>query len=688
MSYTQHGLIEAADYNTYVGTSTSVVANTLNTVNSAGNKKLGYGQSSISLVASGTAPISTVSATAWNALINKISDLAKHQGTPITAVTLTAAGNPVAVVTTTSPVTSVFQNNINAIYAGANNAIAQSAGTLTQTTKSDAWYNHAGFTHVITFASGDHARYFFNAGGQISLNFTHPAGDSTNNLWNALALACGKIVLSSPNSGTVSIAGSTYSGITKVGGTAAVGSSVTLSADTGYYALNTSDTVVFKQSASLDTGAVGAITVSMKSNGSRGINGDVGNIITVTTKWDRIPEGFAADGTYPKAGTTAILTVTSPSTTYLTNTWGTPAVVGTVITGLDKTVTTPTVTASWFPNPITIPGSSTLTWVTTNATKVTLGSTAATEYPANSSKLYTDLGPKKYTYTDGFSQEFDIVGTDPGQPLWIAQQIGTRFFESTDEFITTGGGKRYGLYRYPEPEGIVSWLAFCTANLITDPATNQKFIDAFFITTLGANAIAGNPDSERSFQSSKAFSPGDAWGNFVTRPPNSGWWGIDPYSYTSGWLQEFPGYVTNLTLAKKIADNFYRGMAAFKKTSVPASGYVPAQYVTRYGLGRKPDAAGLDNWVNWCLTPSRNGTGTQVQTPETNQTFIDTFFNLGDGADLERSKLQVKTFDNGGGFGDFYDRPIVDPSKMFNTAKTFNETITAVGPGGTTTITI
>jgi hypothetical protein len=290
------------------------------------------------------------------------------------------------------------------------------------------------------------------------------------------------------------------------------------------------------------------------------------------------------------------------------------------------------------------------------------------------------LGPKRYTYSDGFSQEFDIVGTNPGDPLWIAERIGTKFFESNDSFTTTGvgGGTRYGLYRYPEPEGIESWLAFCTANNITDPVNSQHFINTFFITTLGATAISGNLDSERSFQASKAFRPGDAFGNFVTRPPNSGWWGIDPYSYKFGWVQEFSQFETNLELAKKIAVNFYTGDGDFTLTNSD----------TRYALYRKPDAAGLANWVDWCLSSTRNGTSAQILTPESSQPFIDNFFLIGDGGDFERSKLQTKPFDNGGGFGNFYDRPLIGPNTQYNSSKTFVETITAVGPGGTTTITL
>lgn len=674
MSYKQYGLIEASDYNTYVGTTTSVVANTLNTVNSAGTKQYGYGQSAIAQVAIGA----KVSSAQWNSLINKISNLAKHQGSTVTPVTLTASGNPIAATVTTSPVTSIFQNNLDTIYANSGNAIAQGTGTTTPTVNASSWYNHAGFTHVITFVTGDAARYFFNAGGQIALNFVHPAGNSSDNLWNALAIASGKIVLSSPTTGSVSIAGSNYTGITQVGGT---GTASTLLTAAGYHSLSTTEQVVFKKGTVLPDpfiSTAGQISVSIKSNGTRGVSGDRGNIITITTKWDRIPEGFATDGTFPSAGTAVNVTVTPPATTYLTNTWGTPTVVGTVLSGIDLVVSAPVVTATWDINPITVPGSATMSWTATNATYIKLGSTGVVQYPVNGSRLYQDLGPKRYTYADGFSQEFDRVGSNAGDPLWIAQQIGAKFYASSDAFTTTGGGIRYGLYRNPDPAGLDNWVKYCIDNGITAPVASQKLIDEFFKVGLGVTPDANNQDSVRSFQATKTYITGDAFGDFSGRPPNSGWWGIDPYSYKFGWVQEFPQFVTNLQLAKKIADTFYAGKGAF----------TPANLGTRYALYRKPDAAGLANWVDWCLTPSRNNTGGPILTPETNQTFINNFFNLGDGGDLERSKLQNKPFDEGGGFGNFYDRPLLDPSKMFNRSKTFTETITAVGPGGTTTITL
>jgi len=130
--------------------------------------------------------------------------------------------------------------------------------------------------------------------------------------------------MSAPSSGTASIAGSTYNGITKVGGG---GNAPTISTNSGYYAMTTSNATVFTQTAS--TGPSGYlatyIRVIAKSNGTQGSNGDAGSIITLYTLWDEVPDGLTA-GT----GSTTTVTAVVPELTYLANSWGTISITGTV----------------------------------------------------------------------------------------------------------------------------------------------------------------------------------------------------------------------------------------------------------------------------------------------------------------------------------------------------------------------
>jgi hypothetical protein len=130
--------------------------------------------------------------------------------------------------------------------------------------------------------------------------------------------------MSAPTSGTASIAGTSYNGITRVGGG---GNAPTISTNSGYYAWTTANANVYYQTAS--TGPSGYlatnINIFVKTNGTVGSNGDVGNVITITTVWDEIPNGLTV-GT----GSTTTLTVRPPEVTNLANTWGTISLAGSV----------------------------------------------------------------------------------------------------------------------------------------------------------------------------------------------------------------------------------------------------------------------------------------------------------------------------------------------------------------------
>jgi len=313
MSYAQYGKIEYTDFNSVVGTSTTSTSGQLNAVLAVGNGNRGYGQTAVPQVAQ----YAQVRATDWANATTKTSTLASHQSTSIIAVTAPATGDKIVY-------NANIGTNINTVTTSRLNAAAQGTSSTTATAYSTTWASQLTFTHTITFASGDAARYFFNAGGQIALTFSSPSGTGINALMNSLATACGTVILSSPTAGSVTIAGTSYNGITKIGGS---GTPTTLATNTGYYALGTAPTQVFKQLASgTPSGYVGSfITVNMQTNGTQGSNGDNGNVITITTLWDEIPNGLAVS-----TGTSTSVTIRPPSTTYLTTaSWGTPTVVGT-----------------------------------------------------------------------------------------------------------------------------------------------------------------------------------------------------------------------------------------------------------------------------------------------------------------------------------------------------------------------
>lgn len=313
MSYAQYGLIEATDFNTLVGGNPTTTPNTLNAVWATGGTTAGYGQTAVANVSTGA----TVSASNWASLVNSTSNAATHQGSTITSVTAPASGGTITYL-------SAIPTNLTTIYTSRLNAATQGSTTSNTATYASTWSSALTFTHTATWANGDAARYFFNSGGQLAITCSHPSGTGINLLLNNLASNIGTVVLSAPSSGTVSIAGTTYNGITKVGGG---GNAPTTSPNTGYFALTTANATAFTQTAS--TGPAGYLStfirVIVKSNGTQGSNGDAGSVITIYTVWDEVPDGLTA-----AANSATTLTVRPPETTNLANSWGSITLTGTV----------------------------------------------------------------------------------------------------------------------------------------------------------------------------------------------------------------------------------------------------------------------------------------------------------------------------------------------------------------------
>ena len=314
MSYAQNGLIEATDFNTLVGSNPETGANKLNTTWATGGTTAGYGQTAVAQVAGGDTVIATGQ---WNALVANTASAAAHSGSSITAVTAPSSGGTVTYL-------SAIPTNLTTIYTNRRNAAAVGSTTTSTATRSTSWENGLTFTHTVTFASGDAARYFFNSGGQIKMTASHPTGTGINLLFSDLASNAGTVVQSAPNSGTVSIAGVNYSGITRVGGG---GNSPTVDANKGYFGLSTSNATVYTQTAS--SGPSGYLSSFIryitKSNGAQGSNGDTGSVVTIYTIFDEIPNELVAS-----SGTAVTLTLQAPETTNLSASWGTPTLASSV----------------------------------------------------------------------------------------------------------------------------------------------------------------------------------------------------------------------------------------------------------------------------------------------------------------------------------------------------------------------
>lgn len=315
MTYAQFGLIQATDYNALVGGNPTTSSGTLNAVWATGGTTAGYGQTAEANVSVGD----TVTSTKWANLVNFTANSASHQGTSITSVTAPSSGGTITYL-------SAIPTNLTTIYTSRLNAATQGSTSSNAVSYGSTWTTAITFTHTVTFANGDAARYFFNSGGQLKITTSHANNTAgINLLMNNLCSNIGTVVLSAPTSGSVTIASTSYNGITKVGGG---GNAPTISTNNGYFALTTSNANVFTQTAS--TGPAGYLStfirVIVKSNGTQGSNGDAGSVITIYTVWDEVPDGLTV-GT----GSTTTCTITPPENVYLpTASWGTPTVTGTV----------------------------------------------------------------------------------------------------------------------------------------------------------------------------------------------------------------------------------------------------------------------------------------------------------------------------------------------------------------------
>ena len=298
MTYSVGGLIQAVDYN---GFANDTAGANINSIWSTGTTDAGYGQSALGTVAA----TNTVTATQWASLVNTISSIASHQGTTITARTAPTAGNIISILAAlNTDLTNCTTNRGNAVANGTQ--FTGWTGTNSNTAgKSGASWSIT-FTNTVTFASANAARYFFNAGGRIKIDVAKSStGNTGDPEWNDLATTlCGDIYITG-GTGTQTIAGSSYTGTTKVGGT---GTPTTLATTTGWYDLTAgaAATIVYKQFADTAPYTANYIQHSI----AKGASSDT---LVITSLWqntdsDPISGGKAPTGATPGTAATNILT--------------------------------------------------------------------------------------------------------------------------------------------------------------------------------------------------------------------------------------------------------------------------------------------------------------------------------------------------------------------------------------------
>lgn len=318
MTYAQYSTILAADFNGFVGGNPTTTVNTLNATWATGGGQAGYGQTALANVAVGQ----TIAATGqWANLVNLTASAASHQGTTITSVTAPVSGGTITYL-------SAIPTNLTTIYTNKLNCTSQSTTSANSANRVSTWNNNLVATFTASFANGDAARYFFNAGGQLKLTFSQPTGTTIDNSLNALCTAIGTIVISSPSSGTMKVGATTFNGVTKIGGSGTVNS---ISSTSGYWGLTTANVTIFKQLvASAPVGYTNTnINIVAKTTATVGTNADNGNVVTIYCNWAELN----STGLTASAGSNSTLTVAYPETTYTSaNSWGTVTTTA-VVTG-------------------------------------------------------------------------------------------------------------------------------------------------------------------------------------------------------------------------------------------------------------------------------------------------------------------------------------------------------------------
>jgi hypothetical protein len=264
--------------------------------------------------------------------------MASHQGTTITSRTNPVVGDTIAILANmNTDITNITSARGNAVASGAQTTTFSGTTSKTSNTGSGSTAWTITFTHTITWASANAARYFFNAGGRIKWETSKTStGQLADAEWNDLAnTLVGDIYITA---GSVlspqTIAATSYTGTTKVGGT---GTPVTLTTSTGWYNLLTSDTLIYKQFADTAPYTGQFIAVNAKTAGS-------GTQLVLTTTWvdpggsgtgssDVITGGTATTSPFSAFGTApaTVVTLFVPSSTYLTSAaWGTPTIAAAV----------------------------------------------------------------------------------------------------------------------------------------------------------------------------------------------------------------------------------------------------------------------------------------------------------------------------------------------------------------------
>lgn len=330
MTYTTGSLIEATDYNGFVATS----GNNINAVWGTGSTDKGWGQTNISQVSVG----GTVTATQWATLVANLATAGSQTSSTLTSRTQPVAGNTISILANVATdINTITQNRGNAAASGTTSSTWTGSTAKTTATGSGGTTWTITFTHTVTFPSADQARYFWNAGGLIRIDMSKSStGTDTDPDWNTFVGTVGTFYMSGRvNSASQLIAGGTYTGFTRSGGTGTPSPNLTT---TGWYTLTAGAAASTMMTLTNTTSPYTNQTITITAAKNAG-----STAVTFVTTWvdggtgtagasRNISGGTDTTSPYTAFGTAPAVLVrfVPPSTTYLANSWGTPTVAASV----------------------------------------------------------------------------------------------------------------------------------------------------------------------------------------------------------------------------------------------------------------------------------------------------------------------------------------------------------------------
>jgi len=315
MTYTVGGKIQSTDYNTFVGANTSNTSSSINSVWNIGYGNAGYGQTSnLANVSIGT----KVTAVQWNNLVSILNKITQHQNNTDSNVTFLSAGNKVADRSNlTSSLTSVYNNRLQAATTGAFANYDQNIALLANGNQSRT----GNVSFSVSFGNADQARYFFNAGGYLNLQYQ----SFTNNLANDRGTSIGTLVQT--NFASKNMRANQFDARTGTGGILLTD---TTTGAAGYYGITSTPTTKFR----VDSG--GAVytgdyfLVDFYNSGASGSNGGNGDKVEINAVVFSSTVGSIDPSDLLDVNFTLRLTVVEPETDDIVNSWGTVTVTSSI----------------------------------------------------------------------------------------------------------------------------------------------------------------------------------------------------------------------------------------------------------------------------------------------------------------------------------------------------------------------